>query len=205
MLDIFFSSSSETQEDGAGANIPEDCFPVIAATSTEPDVDDTPEDNKIPGHAICLMAVSSRNLQFQQAAREVNSYVVERNLQLQQLERLVKNHDEIYYSVNFGQEVLIEMILYSMFSINMSETSMTRWHDLEVRRIIKIVNDLEEFNNFSYSDKGTILEENLGLLVCMHGAVFFDRKKKGLGQLLSSIGAGRIYVNKSCICSKSKY
>ena len=109
-----------------------------------------------------------------------------------ELEELVKNYDEKYLLVNFGEELIKEMILCSMFGIHMSETSMSCWYQLEVERVTKIANGLEELNNMSYSDQGTIMEENLGLLVCLQGAIFFDRRENGLDQLLSSIGPGMI-------------
>jgi len=105
-----------------------------------------------------------------------------------QLERLVTEHDERYRSVNFGEELIKEMIMCSMFGIPVSTSAAINGYRLSVERITRIAHNLECFTDLPKNDQNNLLKENADLLVNLRGAIFFDSKKKGVDQVLISMG-----------------
>ena len=61
---------------------------------------------------------------------------------------------------------------------------------LTVERITRIAHNLECFTELSKNDQSQLLMENADLLVNLRGAIFFDSKKKGVNQILISMGIG---------------
>merc|ERR1712200_117258 len=62
-----------------------------------------------------------------------------------QLDKLVKQHNERYRSVNFGEELIKEMIMCSMFGIPVSMSAAISGYRLTVERITRIANHLDSF------------------------------------------------------------
>lgn len=106
----------------------------------------------------------------------------------EQLKGLVRSHDERYRSVNFGEELIKEMIMCSMFGIPMSTSAAISGYRLTVERITRIANNMDCFNDLPLMDQSSLLKENADLLVSLRGAIFFDSKKKGVNQVLISMG-----------------
>ena len=52
----------------------------------------------------------------------------------------------------------------------------------------RIANSLPCFTSLVHEDQVALLKENADLIVSLRGAIFFDKKKKGMDQILSSIG-----------------
>jgi len=105
-----------------------------------------------------------------------------------QLTKMVENHDERYRSVNFGEELIKEMIMCSMFGIPVSTSAAIAGYRLSVERITRIALNLESFTDLPKQDQNSLLKENADLLVSLRGAIFFDTKKKGVDQVLISMG-----------------
>merc|ERR1719435_631923 len=105
-----------------------------------------------------------------------------------QLEQLVTEHDERYRSVNFGEELIKEIIMCSMFGIPVSTSAAINGYRLSVERITRIAHNLECFTDLPKIDQNNLLKENADLLVNLRGAIFFDSKKKGVDQVLISMG-----------------
>jgi len=101
---------------------------------------------------------------------------------------LVRSHDEKYRSVNFGEELIKEMIMCSMFGIPISTSAAISGYRLTVERITRIANHLDCFADLPMMDQSSLLKENADLLVSLRGAIFFDSKKKGVNQVLISMG-----------------
>jgi len=104
------------------------------------------------------------------------------------LELLVDQHDKHYKSVNFGETLIKEMIMCSMFGIPVSLSAAISGYRLTVERITRIANNLECFGGLPKMDQDSLLKENADLLVSMRGAIFFDSRKKGVNQVLISMG-----------------
>jgi len=108
--------------------------------------------------------------------------------ELSGLQILVERHDEQYKSVNFGETLIKEMIMCSMFGIPVSMSAAISGYRLTVERITRIANNLETFGTLPKFDQNSLLKENADLLVSMRGAIFFDSRKKGVNQVLISMG-----------------
>ena len=104
------------------------------------------------------------------------------------LEILVTSHDAQYRSVNFGEEMIKEMMMCSMFGIPISSSAAINGYKLCVQRVFKIARSLEEFQLLANEDKESLLKVNADLLVCLRGAIFFDTRKSGKDQVLVSMG-----------------
>lgn len=105
-----------------------------------------------------------------------------------EIERIVRDHDVVYFSVNFGEVLIKEMLMCSMFGVQVSSSAALQGYKLQVERITRIANSLPAFNNLVKPDQNALLKENADLIVSLRGAIFFDKKKKGIDQILSSMG-----------------
>lgn len=121
------------------------------------------------------------------------------NEELTQLQILVKEHDERYGSVNFGESLIKEMIMCSMFGIPVSPNAAISGYRLTVERMTRIAHNLKYFTDLPKVDQEFLMKENADLLVSLRGAIFFDSRKKGVNQLLSSLGVGDMTTIKSDI------
>ena len=108
-----------------------------------------------------------------------------------QMEKLIKEHNDKYRSVNFGEELIKEMIMCSMFGIPVSTSAAISGYRLTVERITRIAHNLDCFTDLNKNDQATLLMENADLLVNLRGAIFFDSKNKGVNQILISMGIGK--------------
>ena len=121
-----------------------------------------------------------------------------------QMEKLIKEHNDKYRSVNFGEELIKEMIMCSMFGIPVSTSAAISGYRLTVERITRIAHNLDCFTDLHKNDQATLLMENADLLVNLRGAIFFDSKNKGVNQILISMGIGKtnetIYMKKYSNC-----
>jgi len=105
-----------------------------------------------------------------------------------QLDQLVNDHDTVYHSVNFGEVLIKEMLMCSMFGVAMSTSAAIQGYRLQVERITRIANSLKCFTILHKKDQVVLLKENADLLVSLQGAMFFDKRKKGVDQVFSSMG-----------------
>lgn len=104
------------------------------------------------------------------------------------LRDVVRKHDERYRSVNFGEALIKEMIMCSMFGIPISANAALAGYRLSVERITRIAHDLNSFRTLAKDDQSSLLKENADLLVSLRSCVFFDARKKGVDQVLISMG-----------------
>ena len=78
----------------------------------------------------------------------------------------------------------------SMFGVAMSMSAAIQGYRLQVERITRIDNSLQCFTNLQKVDQVALLKENADLFVNLYGALFFDKNKKGVDQVMSAIGKG---------------
>jgi len=104
------------------------------------------------------------------------------------LQVLVAKHNDQYKSVNFGETLIKEMIMCSMFGIPVSMSAAISGYRLTVERITRIANHNDCFGTLPKLDQNSLLKENADLLVSLRGAIFFDSRKKGVNQVLISMG-----------------
>jgi hypothetical protein len=104
------------------------------------------------------------------------------------LAKLVASHNQCYKSVNFGEELIKEMIMCSLFGIAISTRAALTGYRLSVDRMTRIAKSLDAFNRLTMLDQEALLKENADLLVSLRGAIFFESRKKGIDQVLVSMG-----------------
>jgi hypothetical protein len=75
-----------------------------------------------------------------------------------------------------------------MFGIPISANAALAGYRLSVERITRIAHDLHSFRDLSKDDQSSLLKENADLLVSLRSCVFFDARKKGVDQVLISMG-----------------
>jgi len=101
---------------------------------------------------------------------------------------LVRDHNERYVSVNFGDELIKEMVMVSMFNYTLKSTSALAAYKLSIERMTKVAEGLEPFQKLSQNDKRSLLKENSDLLINVRAAIFFNARNKGIDQVLVSLG-----------------
>lgn len=105
-----------------------------------------------------------------------------------ELSNIVKEHDHVYYSVNFGEVLIKELLMCSMFGVQMSTSAALQCYKLQVEKVTRIANNLKSFTSIVKADQNALLKENADLIVSLWGAMFFDQRKKGMDQIMSSMG-----------------
>jgi len=105
-----------------------------------------------------------------------------------ELSNIVKDHDHVYYSVNFGEVLIKELLMCSMFGVQMSTSAALQCYKLQVEKVTRIANNLKSFTSIVKADQNSLLKENADLIVSLWGAMFFDQRKKGMDQIMSSMG-----------------
>ena len=81
--------------------------------------------------------------------------------ELSGLHLLVERHDEQYKSVNFGETLIKEMIMCSMFGIPVSMSAAISGYRLTVERITRIANHLDSFGTLPKMDQNSLLKVTL--------------------------------------------
>jgi len=104
------------------------------------------------------------------------------------LNKMVDEHDQQYRSISFGEQLIKEIIMCSMFGIPITQGAALSGYKLTVARIQKIADHLDTFKSLATNDQTSLLKENADLLVSLRGAIFFDSRKKGVNQVLVSMG-----------------
>ena len=84
-----------------------------------------------------------------------------------------------------------------MFGIPITQNAALSGYKLTVVRIQKIADHLDTFKGLTTNDQTILLKENADLLVSLRGAIFFDSRKKGVNQVLVSMGVGELYIKYS--------
>ena len=115
----------------------------------------------------------------------------------------VSLHDKHYKSINFGEDLIKEMIMSSIFGIPMSANNAMSAYRLMVQRVTRVAKNFTDFTTLSGNVQGVLLKHNADLVVSLRGAAFFTMKK-GLDQILTSLGFDDIETAKKMILTTLK-
>lgn len=116
-----------------------------------------------------------------------------------QIKRISNEHDRHYKSVAFGEELIKEMVICSVFKKPLETSIALKAYRTMVTRVTKVAQGFDHFVDLNYGTQSALLKQNADLLVSLRGAVFFDDKKKGLDQILYSMGVDDIETGKKMI------
>ena len=70
---------------------------------------------------------------------------------------LVSQHDKHYKSVKFGEDLIKEMIMSSIFGIPMSANTAISAYRLMIQRVTRVAKHFEDFTNLSGKVQGELL------------------------------------------------
>ena len=121
------------------------------------------------------------------------------NDEIFQIRQISNEHDRHYKSVAFGEELIKEMVMCSVFKIPLSTTAAMKAYRTMVSRVTKVAQGFDPFLSCDHNTQSSLLKGNADLLVSLRGAVFFDIQKKGLDQILYSFGVDDIDTGKKMI------
>ena len=124
--------------------------------------------------------------------------------ELCKIKRLSDEHDVQYKSVAFGEELIKEMVMASVFGVPLSTTAAMTGYRLMIQRVTKVAQAQDLFLDLPHKVQSSLLKQNADLLVSLRGAVFFEDKKKGLDQILYSMGVEDIAIGKKLIVTAMK-
>ena len=104
-------------------------------------------------------------------------------------------HDQRYKSIGFGEELIKEMVMCSVFGIPLSTSASILAYRLMIQRITKVAHHFENFLDMTHPVQVALLRQNADLIVSLRGAVFFDEQKHGLDQVRGDYTRGVSFLN----------
>ena len=104
------------------------------------------------------------------------------------VESLSNLHNKSYISINFGEDVIKDMIMSSIFGKSISAKSAITAYRLMIKRVSLIAQQLEDFVTLPDQVQKSLLQHNGDMIVSLRGAEFFHASKQGQDQLLCSLG-----------------
>ena len=104
------------------------------------------------------------------------------------VENLANIHNKSYVSINFGEDVIRDMIMSSIFGKSVSAKSAITAYRLMIKRVSLIAQQLEDFVTLPHEIQNSLLKHNADMIVSLRGAEFFHVSKQGQDQLLCSLG-----------------
>jgi len=108
--------------------------------------------------------------------------------ELAQIKSIARTHDINYKSVNFGEELIKEMVMSSVFGVPLSVSATMNAYRLMIQRVTKVAQGFDLFTNLPHHVQSTLLKNNADTIVSLRGAVFFEKRKKGFDQILITMG-----------------
>ena len=132
--------------------------------------------------------------------------------QLDTITRISYLHDRSYKSVNFGEDLIKEMLFSSVCRMPLSAKSTMTAYRLMIQRVIihqiyqdlcpmlqlfvyiylftllftqvhKVATAFDPFSKLSMRTQAALLKHNADLVVSLRGAIFFESRKQGLDQV----------------------
>ena len=124
----------------------------------------------------------SRNPEFQERLLEISKDEVET------IRSIGYWHDRCYKSVDFGEDLIKEMLFSSVCGVSLSVQSAMTAYRLMIQRVNRVATGFDPFSRLSSRSQSTLLKHNADLVVSLRGAVFFETNKQGMDQIVISLG-----------------
>ena len=109
------------------------------------------------------------------------------NLHMNILQDLTNQHDQHYLSVSFGENVIKEMIMSSVYGIQFNANTALFAYNVMMQRVQRVARNFSRFNVLPLNIQDILLQQNSDFIVSLHGAAFFQFKQTGLEQILRSL------------------
>lgn len=124
--------------------------------------------------------------------------------ELSQIQAISQLHDFNYKSISFGEQLIKEMVMSSVFKVPLSPSATMSAYRLMIQRVTRVAQGLDSFINLPYKIQSMLLKQNADLIVSLRGAVFFEKRKGGLDQILISMGVDDLVAAMSMVSSAVK-
>jgi len=108
--------------------------------------------------------------------------------EISQMQLISQIHDTNYKSISFGEELIKEMVMSSVFKVPLSPSATMTAYRLMIQRVTRVAQGFDPFINLPHRIQRLLLKQNADLIVSLRGAVFFEKHKCGLDQILISMG-----------------
>jgi hypothetical protein len=151
-------------------------------------------------HLLSLGTNTSINISIQSERLFAGQQEDETNI----VNELTDVYNQNYKSVNFGEEILKEMIMSSVFGVPVSAKTAMSAYQLMLKRVTIVATRFTEFSNLPFSVQQCLLQHNADMVVSLRGAQFFQLKQQGKDQILCSLGAGDVEIAKTMIAEVQK-
>ena len=120
------------------------------------------------------------------------------------INEFVSQHDMHYKSINFGEDLIKEMIMSSIFGIPMSANTAMSAYRLMVQRVTRVSKHYNDFQSLSVKVQGILLKHNADLVVSLRGASFFQMKTGLYGKKEGFFKRRKRYIIDSERCFKGR-
>jgi hypothetical protein len=84
--------------------------------------------------------------------------------EIQQIKAIARIHDINYKSINFGEELIKEMVMSSVFKVPLSPSATMTAYRLMIQRVTKVAQGFDPFVNLQYKMQSTLLKHNADLV-----------------------------------------
>jgi len=92
----------------------------------------------------------------------------------------------------------------SVFKIPLSPNATMTAYRLMIQRVTRVAQGLDSFINLPCKVQSMLLKQNADLIVSLRGAVFFEKRKGGLDQILISMGVDDLVAAMNLVTSAVK-
>lgn len=124
--------------------------------------------------------------------------------ELAQIKAIARLHDINYKSVNFGEELIKEMVMSSVFGVPLSVSATMNAYRLMIQRVTKVAQCFDPFLNLPHATQSNLLKHNADTIVSLRGAVFFEKRKGGLDQILITMGVDDLLAARNMVMTAMK-
>lgn len=124
--------------------------------------------------------------------------------EVSQIKAIARIHDINYKSINFGEELIKEMVMSSVFKVPLSPSATMTAYRLMIQRVTRVAQGLDAFVSLPHRLQSILLKHNADLIVSLRGAVFFEKRKGGLDQILISMGVDDLMAAKNMVMAAMK-
>lgn len=85
--------------------------------------------------------------------------------EVSQIKAIARIHDINYKSINFGEELIKEMVMSSVFKVPLSPSATMTAYRLMIQRVTKVAQGFDPFINLPYKMQSTLLKHNADLVI----------------------------------------
>ena len=108
-------------------------------------------------------------------------------LQMHILQDLTNQHDQHYLSVNFGEDVIKEMIMSSIYGTSIKTDTALFAYRVMMQRVQRVARNFSRFNVLPLNIQDVLLQQNSDFIISLYGAAFFQYKQAGFDQILGCL------------------